>query len=161
MKAFGVVLTIAGALLGSVQFWRQSVSELKLGRALAGDLAVLKREICISRRTLPSICLAFQNSRTEAVFWEPLRCSLEKDGMTVQHCWETVIKRLPDNCAVRLVPLGPLLGDGGAVLAKAIDEVREELLRDISDAERNLSMSMRLVSAVCVSGACFVILMLY
>ena len=161
MKALGAVLTVVGAFLGFMQFRRQSVSDLKLGRALVCDLAVLKREICISRRTLPSICLAFRKSRTGAVFWEPLGRSLEMGGIPVQNCWETMTGRLPDNCAVRLAPLGPLLGDGGVILAKAIDEVREELLRDLIDAERNISLSMRLAGAVCLSCACFLILMFY
>ena len=40
MKVLGVVLTVLGAFLGVGQFRRQSLSELRLGRALTYDLAV-------------------------------------------------------------------------------------------------------------------------
>lgn len=161
MKSLGVVFTIVGAVLGVFQFRRQAVTEIRLGRALLCDLAVLKREICISRRTLPSICIGFGNSASGQAFWGPLRVALEERKMPVRQCWESITGQLPDALAVRLAPLGALLGDGGAVLAKAIDEVREEILGDLGDAERNLVLSLRLVGAVCFSGAFFLILMLY
>lgn len=161
MKVLGVVLTVLGAFLGVGQFRRQSLSELRLGRALTYDLAVMKREICISRRTIPAICLALQEGGAGEIFWEPLRDSIEKRDMPVQNCWEAVTRQLPDRFSVRLAPLGPLLGAGGADLGKAIDEVREELLQDLRAAEQNMSASMRLACAVCFSGACFLILMLY
>lgn len=161
MKALGVVLTVLGAFGGVSRFRWQLLSELRLGRALACDLAVLKREICVARRTLPAICLTLQEGGAGELFWEPLRALLEKGEMPVQRCWETVTRCLPGHFSVRLAPLGPLVGNGGAVLGKAIDEVREELLQDISNAERNMAVSMRLACAVCFSGACFLILMFY
>ena len=161
MKSLGVVLTLAGAFLGVFQFRRQSLTELRLGRALLCDLAVLKREICISRKTLPSICMGFGSTTSGQAFWEPLGVALKERGMPVQKCWESITGQLPERLAVRLAPLGALLGDGGTVLAGAIDEVREEMLRDLSDAERSLSLTMRLVGAGCFSGAAFLILMLY
>lgn len=81
--------------------------------------------------------------------------------MPVQLCWEAATEQLPPALSVRLAPLGMLLGDGGTILASAIDEVREELLEDLGKAERELPMSMRLVGAVCFSSAFFLILMLY
>lgn len=161
MKILGSILMMVGALYAFLQFRRQSISELNLGRELAGDLAVLKREICISRKTLPLICLGFRNRRSGQVFWEPLRCILAEKKMPVQYCWETATEQLPPALSVRLAPLGVLLGEGGSILASAVDEVREELLKDLGEAERELSLSMRLVGAVCFSSAFFLILMLY
>ena len=161
MKILGSILMMVGALYAFLQFRRQSISELNLGRELVCDLAVLKREICISRRALPLICLGFHNKRSGRFFWEPLRCILAEKKLPVQRCWEAATEQLPPFLAIRLAPVGLLLGDGGTILASAIDEVREELLKDLGEAERELSLSMRLVGAVCFSSAFFLILMLY
>ena len=161
MKILGSLLMMVGALYAFLQFRRQSIFELNLGRELVCDLAVLKREICISRRALPLICLGFRNRGSGQVFWEPLRCILAEKKLPVPRCWEAATEQLPPALSVRLAPLGLLLGDGGTILASAIDEVREELLKDLGAAERELSLSMRLVGAVCFSSAFFLILMLY
>lgn len=161
MKMMGTVCIFWGALYAYLQFRRRTVFALHLMRSMASDLAVLKNGVCIYRKTLPAICdVELRNSLSAPYFWIPLRKLLEENMLPVRQCWERAACDLPDSIALRVGMLGPLLVSGGDSFAKAIDEVRVDLLNDIRAEELKMSASMRLAGAICLSSACFLILIL-
>lgn len=161
MKAVGAVLILCGAIGGYLRFRRERLLMIRLGRALAGDLAVLKSEVCIRRRTLPAILEQELRCGIGAdFFWTPFRALLVENRLSVRRCWEAALSGLPGRLRLHLAPLGAMLGEGGAPLAQCLDEVREELLREVHDEESRCANSLRLAGALCLSGACFLILIL-
>ena len=163
MKLLGAGIILFCTLYGYLQYRRQKQFVLQLGRILLRDLAVIRFEICIRRRSLPDIltCDVIDGLGNE-ILWKPFVLLLgEKDGiMTIQQCWEDALERLPQMLRRRLYPLGSLLSIGGSHLEQLIDEVRRELLEDLCREERQQRMSFRIAGAMCFSGACFLILVL-
>lgn len=161
MRAAGAVLILCGAIWGYLQFRRERMLTIALYRALASDLAVLKSEVCIRRRTLPAILSQELTQGVGAAYlWIPFQTLLAQNQCSVQEGWHTVLQALPGQFRVHLAPLGALLAGGGAPLGQCLDEVREALLRDLHGEERHYADSLRLAGAICLSGACFLILIL-
>ena len=161
MKLLGAALVFAGALYAFFLHRQRELCTLRLGRTLVRDLAVLKSGICIYRKTIPSLCdNDLKNSPDSECFWNSVRELLAKGELTLQESWERAAETLPPVWGARLMPLGSLLSGGGALLANAIDEVREELLSDLRAEEGKLSASLRLSGALYLSGACLAVLVL-
>lgn len=165
MRLIGAILIFCGALWGYMKYRAQVMLPLRLARALAGDLAVLRSGVCVNRRPLPALLARELSEGIGAQYvWIPftnaLACSAEGAGMTARDCWTQVVDSLPPPLSVWLLPLGPLLGSGGEVVDQAIDEVREELLCYVHTGEERRSEQLKLSAALCFSGACFVVLLL-
>ena len=165
MRLMGAVLVFCGALWGYMKYRAQVMLPLRVGRALVGDLAVLRSGVCGSRRPLPAILARELSEGPGARYvWIPfqiaLACSAEGEGVTVRDCWTHTVDGLPPPLSAWLLPLGPLLGTGGEALGQAIDEVREELLCYVRIGEEKRSEQLKLSAALCFSGACFVVLIL-
>ncbi len=163
MKVVGALLILFGALWGHLQHRREIMLPLRLARALASDLAVLRCEICVSRRPVPVILERDLSRGMGAEYlWHPLSRLLREDGerMNMQNCWEAALAALPAPLMLCLLPLGPLLSNGGKSLEQAVDEVREELIRICRSEEERQAAQMKLSAALSISGACLAVLIL-
>jgi len=152
MRTAGIVMIVLSAFGGYGVYCRTVMQKLQLIRTLTEDLALLRCQICIHRRPLPAILdseLCHGSGGT--YLWKSLAELLRRSEGTVQTCWEKAVSGLPEEVAVRLVPLGRLLPVGGEPLARAIDEVREELVMLARERQERQSVELRLSAAVCFS----------
>jgi len=162
MKWLGVLLILWGAGGFFLLRRRESLLPLKVGQALAGDLEVLRCEICLCRAPLPDI-LANSLAAGEGgrYLWGPLaRLLPEAAERSLAGCWREAAQNLPEPLGRILAPLGPLLPVGGERLAAAIEETREELTGFLRAERERQAVEGRITAALCLSGACLVILVL-
>lgn len=156
MKALGALLVLGGAFW----FWwerrREALEPIRLGRALLSDLAVLRCRVCIHRAPLPQILEEFQGAGA-ARLWRPLGAMLD-EGLPCG--WSRAVEPLPEPLGRLLEPLGPLLPQGGERLGEAIEETREELAGFLQAESRRQAERGRVSAALCLAGACLVILVL-
>lgn len=159
MKLLGALLVLGGAAGCFVQRRRQDMLPLRIGQALLGDLEILRYQVCACRTPLPLI-LERELCRGigAEVLWQPLSRALEREALP--GCWEEAAQALPQPLGRILSPLGPLLPIGGEALGRAIEETREELTRVLRAERERQAMAGRLTAAVCLSGACLLILVL-
>lgn len=159
MRLLGVLLVLGGAAGGFFLRRRQDMLPLQIGQALLGDLAVLRHQICVRRAPLPLILeQELRDGAGAEALWRPLARDLERDALP--RCWERAVAALPQPLERVLGPLGPLLPVGGEELEQAIEETREELTRVLRAERERQDMAGRLTAAVCLSGACLLILVL-
>ena len=159
MRLMGVLLVLGGAVGCFILRRRQDMLPLRIGQALQGDLAVLRYQICVRRAPLPLILeQELCGGEGAEALWTPLAQMLAED--TLPNCWEQAVQTLPQPLGRILGPLGPLLPAGGEELERAIDETREELTRVLRAERERQAMAGRLTAAVCLSGACLLILVL-
>lgn len=159
MKAAGILLIVFSAVWGYLVYRRSALQALRLIRALEEELGVLRCQICVYRRSLPAILDGELCRGVGGKFlWTPLSKRLRVGEGTIGECWERTVATLPREIAVRLSPLGSLLSIGGESLARAIDEVREELLLLERDRQERQKVDLRLSAAVCFSLAALFIL---
>ncbi len=161
MKLFGAVLIFLGAGGLYILRRREELLPLRVGQAVAADLAVLRWQVCVCRRPLPEICTEILTDGLGAAYlWGPLGQYLQEEDHTLPGCWVRAAEKLPVPLGRLLTPLGPLLPAGGERLADAVEETREELSRFLrAEAERQADRS-KITAAVCLSGACLMILVL-
>ena len=162
MRALGAALVLWGAGRLYCIRRRESTLPLRVGQAVLADLAVLRYQVCVCRRPLPEICGLFPpDSLGALLLWEPLgRCLGETAEMTLPDCWAKALAGLPPPLAGYLAPLGPLLAAGGERLAAAIEETREEMTRYLRSETARQAEQGRVTAALCLSGACLLILVL-
>ena len=165
MKVVGALLIMLSALWIHYRYLIETVLPLRLARALASDLAVLRRTIVIDRRPIPEILERELNEGIGAeYFWEPFRRMFSDDAdmlcASVRDRWQSAITHLPNEVAACLVSIGPHLTVGGDTFVRVVDEAREALLCIARDGEAKRSAQMRLSAAFCLSGACFLIMIL-
>jgi len=158
MKLVGSLLVALGAVALYYSWRREARRSLCQGEALMGDLAVLRREMCLCRRSLPDI---LERELAESAFtglaWRAMLENLEGD---TDVAWSAFLTRLSSSFAPALSPLRRQLWTGGDMLARALDETREELARCLQQAKRADSERARLGSALCFSAAVLLILVL-
>lgn len=162
MRAVGAALVLWGALLLYRTRRRESTLPLRVGQAVLADLAVLRYQVCVCRRPLPEICGGFPpDSLSVLLLWEPLGRRLGDDAEeTLPDCWARASAGLPPPLDGYLAPLGPLLAAGGERLAAAIEETREELTGYLRAETARQAEQGRVTAALCLSGACLLILVL-
>lgn len=159
MKLLGAMLVFVGALGGYVVYRRSSIQTLHLARTLSEDLAVLRCQICVHRKTLPSVLSRdLGQGAGNVALWSPLQSLLDESENPVRVCWETASQSLPEPLERCISPLGALLPAGGEVLACAIDEVRRELLEFALRQQEQQPMRLRLAAAICLSSAALFVL---
>lgn len=162
MRGLGAALVLWGAA-GLYFIWRrESMLPVRVGQAVLADLAVLRYQVCICRRPLPEICGNFPPDSLGAGFlWEPLgRYLLDGAERTLPDCWARASAGLPPPLDGYLAPLGPLLAAGGERLAAAIEETREELTGYLRAERVRQAEQGRITAALCLCGACLLILVL-
>ncbi|MDE7244652.1 MAG: hypothetical protein K2O18_11865 [Oscillospiraceae bacterium] len=161
MKLLGTILILLGAAGLFILRRREGLLPLRVGQAVAADLAVLRREICVCRRPLPEICTEILTDGPGAAYlWGPLGRYLQENECSLPDCWARAAAALPAPLGPLLAPLGPLLPAGGEQLADAVEQTREELSRFLrAEAERQAACG-KITAALCLSGACLVILVL-
>ena len=162
MRAVGAALVLWGALLLYRTRRQESTLPLRVGQAVLADLAVLRYQVCVCRRPLPEICGGFPpDSLSALLLWEPLGRRLG-DGAekTLPDCWARASAGLPPPLDGYLAPLGPLLAAGGERLSAAIEETREELTGYLRAETARQAEQRRITAALCLSGACLLILVL-
>lgn len=161
MRLLGAALVL---LSGVIAYRRRRDGEteaLRLGEALYGDLAVLGYRICVLRQPVPEIledCL--RPSAAWEALWGPLARALEDREGRLPDCWRRAVEALPPRLAQYLSPMGPLLGVGGERLDRAVEETREELAGFLRAERLRQAQQGRLTAALCLSGACLLILVL-
>ena len=161
MKLLGAAL-----LLGSAGAWsflqrREGQLPIRLGRALAEDLAVFRYHIQVCRTPLPELLEEVLTEGPGAErLWRPLRDLLWEGRDPLPRCWRMAVRPLPPPLGKLLAPLGPLLPAGGDPLAAAIEETREELTRFLREETVRQAARSRITTALCLAGACLVILVL-
>lgn len=162
MRWLGALLVLAGAGGGFVLVRQQSLLPMRLAQALLVDLGVLSGRICGARKPLPAILTDDLAAGLGARFlWGPLLTLLEQErGHSLPDCWARAADSMPPPLNSLLAPLGPLLPAGGPALARAIEETREELTGFLREERARQAAEGRLAAALCLSGACFLILVL-
>ena len=164
MKLIGAALVLCGAGYAWAQRRREDLRPIRVGRALLGELAVLRYQICVLRRPLPDL---LEGELTEglgaAVFWGPLLARIREAGQvgaSLPECWRSAALGLPPPLGRILAPLGTLLPVGGSRLDAAIEETREELAGFLRQETGRQAQRGRISAAVCLSGALLLILVL-
>ena len=160
MRGAGAVLILRGAAALFLQRRREELLPLRLGRALLEDLAVLACQVRVCRTPLPRVLSEHLAEGLGAVWlWRPL---LERLGGEegLPRCWRAAVRALPPPLDRLLAPLGPLLPEGGETLEAAIEETREELTGFVRAEAARQAGQGRITAALCLSGACLLILVL-
>lgn len=160
MRGAGAVLILWGAAALFLQRRREELLPLRLGRALLEDLAVLACQVRVCRTPLPRVLSEHLAEGLGAVWlWRPL---LERLGgeESLPRCWRAAVRALPSPLDRLLAPLGPLLPEGGETLEAAIEETREELTGFVRAEAARQAGQGRITAALCLSGACLLILVL-
>ena len=160
MRGAGAVLILWGAAALFLQRRREELLPLRLGRALLEDLAVLSCQVRVCRTPLPRVLSEHLAEGLGAVWlWRPL---LERLGGEegLPRCWRAAVRALPPPQDSLLAPLGPLLPEGGETLEAAIEETREELTGFVRAEAARQAGQGRITAALCLSGACLLILVL-
>ncbi len=162
MRALGALLVLAGAACCCLRRRRAGQLPIRVGRAVAADLAVLRYEICRRRAPLPQILEESLDRGAAAQWlWSPLERLLREDGeRDLPQCWTAALEGLPEPLRRSLAPLGPLLPQGGRQLEEAIEEARSELGRFLREETARQADSSRVAAALCLAGACLTILVL-
>lgn len=162
MRILGALLVLAGAGGFCLRRRQEDLLPVRLGRALLGDLAVLRCRICLGRSPLPQILEEDLRSGLGARWlWIPLKEALAQPGDGgLPGCWAGAVRTLPGHLAALLAPLGPLLPQGGERLGEAIEETREELAGFLRAETARQADRGRVTAALCLAGACLVILVL-
>ena len=160
MRGAGAVLILWGAAALFLQRRREELLPLRLGRALLEDLAGEHRQVRVCRTPLPRVLSEHLAEGLGAVWlWRPL---LERLGGEegLPRCWRAAVRALPPPLDRLLAPLGPLLPEGGETLEAAIEETREELTGFVRAEAARQAGQGRITAALCLSGACLLILVL-
>lgn len=160
MRGLGAALILLGSGMAWVLHRREATLALRLGEVLTGDLAVLRYHVCTCRDPLPEILrLHLAEGPGAECFWGPL---LDKLGAErpLEACWAEAAGALPPPLDRVLTPIGPLLAAGGGLTGRAIEEAREELAGFTRAEHIRQVQSGRLSAALCLSGACLLILVL-
>ena len=160
MRGAGAVLILWGAAALFLQRRREELLPLRLGRALLEDLAVLACQVRVCRTPLPRVLSEHLAEGLGAVWLgRPL---LERLGGEegLPRCWRAAVRALPPPLDRLLAPLGPLLPEGGETLEAAIEETREELTGFVRAEAARQAGQGRITAALCLSGACLLILVL-
>lgn len=161
MKLLGALLLLGSAGALSLLRRREGQLPLRLGRALLEDLAVFRYHIQVCRTPLPELLEEVLTDGPGAErLWRPLRARLSEEGDPLPRCWHMAVRTLPPPLGKLLAPLGPLLPAGGDPLAAAIEETREELTRFLREETVRQAARSRITTALCLAGACLVILVL-
>ena len=157
MKALGAVLVLLCGLWSYLLRRAQTRLPLTMGRALLGELAVLRHEICAVRRPLPEL---LERGLLQGPLWESLGCAIRRGEGSLPVCWQRASEGLPQPLDRLLAPIGPHLPQGGEALGHIIDETREELTEYIRTTQAQEAMRGRLTAALCLSGAGLLVLVL-
>lgn len=161
MKLLGALLVLGAAGCWCLCRRREGLLPIRLGRAVWNDLAVFRYQIQVCRTPLPELLEEYlSDSPAAEQLWRPLLVLLAKERDPLPRCWEMAVRPLPPPIRKLLAPLGPLLPAGGAPLARAIEETREELTRFLRDESVRQASRCRVTAALCLAGACLVILVL-
>lgn len=159
MKGIGALLVLTGAALFCLLRRRDGLLPVRLARALSGDLAVLRCQICLRRAPLPQILEESLAAGPGALWlWEPLSQRLARGEDAVPLCWAKAVQDLPGPLDRLLGPLGPLLPQGGQPLEAAIEETRAALARFWEEETARQADQGRVTAALCLAGACLTIL---
>lgn len=164
MKLMGAALVLCGAGYAWAQRRREEMRPIRIGRALLGELAVLRYQICVLRRPLPDLLEGeLAEGIGAAAFWGPLLTRIQgagQAGSSLPDCWRSAARGLPPPLGRILAPLAPLLPAGGGRLDAAIEETREELAGFLRQETDRQAQRGRISAAVCMSGALLLILVL-
>lgn len=161
MKWMGMVLIFLSAGYGYVIYRNSIVFTLRLLRAIADDLSLLKCRICVQRYAMPRILDEdLGGGLSGRYLWTPLAMRVSRAEGTLSDCWDRSMDELPPVISQRLSPLGKLLLVGGDTLGDAIDEIQKEMLQFAQDEEKRQIVNLRLSGAVCFSAAAFIVLAL-
>ena len=160
MRALGAVLVLLGAAGGYLTRRREQALPLRLGRALLGDLAALDYQIRFCRAPLPALLAGMEGPGAQWL-WRPLAQALEQAGPGgLAACWAAAAAGLPRPLDRYLAPLGAMVPAGGSCLSAAIEETREELAGYLREETARQAQQGRVTAALCLSGACLLILVL-
>ena len=164
MRAAGILLVLAGAVCAFVLRRREAMRPIRVGRAVLGDLSVLSYQICVLQRPLPELLAETLAAGPAGPFlWRPLLAHIreaEERGTSLPACWRQAAEALPPPLGRILTPLGELIPAGGGRLAAAIEETREELTGFLRAETARQAEQGRITAALCLSGACLLILVL-
>ena len=159
MKVLGGILVAAGAIGAYLEYRKSAVRTLRLLRALAEDLALMRLMICIHRRALPDILTSeLSESMAAEFFWLPLAGLIAQSGESTIRCWEKTVALLPPLVGNHLLPLGKFLPVGGDELDHAIAEVRREMIASAHELQERQPGELRLSAALCFSASALFIL---
>lgn len=161
MKLLGALLVLGSAGCWCLLRRREAMLPIRLGRALLNDLAVFRCQILVCRAPLPEL---LEDVLTEGPgaqwLWKPLLGLLSEERDSLPRCWHRAVGALPPPLGRLLAPLGPLLPAGGEALERAIEETREELTGFLREESARQASQGRISAALCLAGACLVILVL-
>ena len=162
MWGVGAALFLLGAAGGYLLRRREQLLPIRLARALLEDLAVLDYQIRFCRTPLPVLLEGMEGLGAQWL-WRPLEAALElasETGESLSDCWSKAAEGLPPPLGRYLAPLGTMLPAGGERLSAAVEETREELTGFVGEETARQAHQGRITAALCLSGACLLILVL-
>ena len=116
MRLIGALLLLGGAGLWCLLRRREGMLPVRVGRALLEDLAVFSYQIRVRRTPLPELLEEVLAQGLGAEYlWRPLAERLAEEGASLPRCWRESVRTLPEPLGKLLLPLGPLLPEGGGV----------------------------------------------
>ena len=151
LKALGFALVLLGGfgLRGSLLAGRRE--EIRLGEELCAGLDRLEQGIFRLRLPLGEILRACEReSRASRALWQTLRRGLEGEEEFVR-VWRESVGALPDPYGEQLLPLGGALTAGER--RDLLLLTREEVHRAVEEKRRRRAEEDRLVTALCLSAA--------
>lgn len=161
MKLLGALLVMGAAGRWCLLKRREGMRPIRMGRAILNDLAIFRYQVQVRRTPLPELLEEYlTDSPAAGQLWRPLLEFLSEERDSLPQCWQKAVEPLPAPVRKLLAPLGPLLPAGGKPLADAIEETREELTRFLRDESVRQASQSRVTAALCLAGACLVILVL-
>ena len=89
-----------------------------------------------------------------------IRIPRVREGASLPRCWRESGRTRPEPLGKLLLPLGPLLPEGGGPLAQAVEETREELTGFLREETARQASQGRINAALSMAGACLAILVL-
>lgn len=158
MKELGTLLVLLGALALRHSLLRRRREKMEAGEELCRCLDLLRRGIFVLRLPLPRLVEECrQGCRLTAPFWGELARSMAAQT-PFPAAWQGALEQLDEPYAALLAPAGQALTAGER--EELIDLTREEVYRAVQEERRQRGEQSRLITALCLSGALLLIVVL-
>lgn len=151
LKVLGMALVLLGGFGVRRSLLAERLADIRLGEELCAGLDRLEQGIFRLRLPLPGILLACEErSALSCALWREVRLGVEgeQEFLTV---WDRAAGRLPAPYRDLLLPLGQVLTGGERQDLLLL--TREEVHRAVEEKRRRKGEEDRLITALCLSAA--------
>ena len=158
MKILGALLVLLGGLSLRCALLRRRRERTEAGEELCRCLDRLRRGIFVLRLPLPRLVEECrQECRLTAPFWGALALAMASQT-PFPAAWREALRQLGEPYAALMAPVGQALTAGER--EDLINLAREEVYRAVQEERRQRGEQARLITALCLSGALLLIVVL-